>query len=514
MAARLTSVFIVAFLGLGVHLAAAQHTTAVVGQAVACTNGSAAGYGCSNVNLQALVPVSVFSGALETNDVWGWVDPETQREYALVGLNDGTAFVDVTDPVNPRYLGKLPTHSTATVWRDIKTYANHAFIVSEASGHGMQVFDLTQLRNVNNSPVTFSETAHYDKVNKVHNIVINEDTGFAYTVGNNGDRHPDLQGTDCSWGYHMINIQNPAAPTFAGCFNSSVPRRSSGNFGYTHDAQCVVYHGPDEAYQGREVCLGADESGISIADVTDKSTPTEISTATYPNVAYAHQGWLTEDHRYYIQDDELDGGQMRTLIWDVMELDDPQLLTEYFAPTQNIDHNLYVRGNYVFQSNYTEGLRILDISNISQPVEVAFFDTVPGSDARNFNGSWSNYPYFPSGNIVVTSRGEGLFVVRPTTIATVDTEQEEIPEAFTLSAAYPNPFNPETTVTVSLPAAQPVTVGVYDMLGRRVALLFEGLLEAGTHPLRFDASGLSGGTYVIRAESGKTVVSRRAVLVK
>lgn len=503
-------------LGLGIHLALVQQTsaqqTSIVGQPVACTNGSAAGFGCSNVDLQAQVSLAGLGGAARTNDLWGWVDPETQREYALVGLAEGTAFVDVTDPVNPRYLGTLPTHSEASLWRDIKTYANHAFIVSEARGHGMQVFDLTQLRNVANPPVTFSETAHYDRVNKVHNIVINEDTGFAYTVGNN-ELPNGPEGSNCSFGYHMINIQNPTAPTFAGCFNSSVPRRGGSVSGYTHDAQCVIYHGPDEAHQGREVCLGADETGISIADVTDKSAPFELSTATYPNVGYAHQGWLTGDHRYYLQDDELDGGQTRTLIWDVRDLDDPQLLTEYFAATQNTDHNLYVRGNYVFQSHYTEGLRILDISTIDEPVEIAFFDTVPGSDAWGFDGSWSNYPFFPSGNIIVTSRSEGLFVVRPTTIS-VGVEDEEIPAAFTLSAAYPNPFNPETTVTVSLPAAQPLTVGVYDMLGRRVVLLFDGLLEAGTHPLRFDATGLSGGTYVIRAESGKTVVSRQAVLVK
>jgi hypothetical protein len=172
-----------------------------------------------------------------------------------------------------------------------------------------------------------------------------------------------------------------------------------------------------------------------------------------------------------------------------------------------------VRGNFVFQSNYSEGLRILDISNIEAPVEVAFFDTVPGDNSAGFAGSWSNYPFFPSGNIVVTSRSEGLFVVRPTAIQ-VNTDTEEVPEGFTLSAAYPNPFNPETTVTVTLPAAQPLTVGVYNMLGRRVALLFDGVLEAGTHPLRFDAAGLSGGTYVIRAESGQAVVSRQAVLIK
>src|SRR5690606_20218176 len=97
-------------------------------------------------------------GASGGNDIWGWTDPETEKEYALMGLNNGTAFVDVSDPVNPVYLGKLPTHTQSSLWRDIKVYADHAFVVSEASGHGMQVFDLTRLRGVT-SPQTFTVDA-------------------------------------------------------------------------------------------------------------------------------------------------------------------------------------------------------------------------------------------------------------------------------------------------------------------------------------------------------------------
>lgn len=374
-----------------------QNLPAVLGALTVCDNGSAGLYACNAVDLLAFVPLSTF-GSGEANDIWGWTDPQTNKEYALIGLNDGTGFVDVTDPVNPVYLGKLPTHTSNSSWRDIKVYANHAFVVSEANGHGMQVFDLTQLRNVTNPPVTFAETAHYDDVNDVHNIVINEDSGFAYTVGNNGG------GFTCSGGLHVIDISTPTNPTFAGCFSSD---------GYTHDAQCVLYTGPDAEHQGKEICFNSNEDTVTIVDVTNKASPIQLSRTGYPNAAYVHQGWLTDDQTHFYQDDELDGGNTRTLIWDVADLDNPIMANEYLAATTSRDHNLYVVGDLVYEANYTTGLRILDITDRLNPVEVAFFDTYTPNDGFSFSGAWSNYPFFDSGVVIVSSIGEGLFVLQP-----------------------------------------------------------------------------------------------------
>lgn len=388
----------------------------VTGAAIDCSGGAAAGFPCGNVDLLAFLPVQAIGGArgVELNDIWGWTDPETGREYALVGRYDGTSFVDVSDPSAPVYVGQLPKPATSpgSTWRDIKVYRDHAYIVADNAGeHGVQVFDLTRLRNPVNPPVTFTEDAHYDRIHSAHNIAINTETGYAYTVGN-GDG-----GETCGGGLHMIDIREPDNPTFAGCFSD--PSTGRQKTGYTHDAQCVVYRGPDEDYQGREICFGANETALSIADVTDKQNPVPVAMAEYPNVGYTHQAWLTEDHRYLLLDDEMDElnglvDHTRTLIWDVSDLDDPVLAEEYLNPNSvSIDHNQYVVGDKVYQSNYVAGLRILDISNIENPQEVGFFDTVPyGSDGPRFDGSWSNYPFFESGVIVVTSGDEGLFLLR------------------------------------------------------------------------------------------------------
>jgi choice-of-anchor B domain-containing protein len=213
----------------------------------------------------------------------------------------------------------------------------------------------------------------------------------------------------------MIDVRDPKNPTFAGCFADERTGRSG--TGYSHDAQCVIYNGPDTEHHGKEICFGSNETGLSIADVTDKENPVALSVADYPNVSYTHQGWLTEDQAYFYMNDETDetGGLVsntRTLIFDVVDLDDPQLVKEHFSDNTSSDHNLYIVGDLMYQSNYNSGLRVLDISDPENPTEVAFFDTVPGEDSPSMDGSWSNYPFFASGVVLVTSGSQGLFLVK------------------------------------------------------------------------------------------------------
>ncbi len=390
--------------------------SAMTGEERNCANGNVAQFSCEKVDLKSFLPIKDIGGerGIELNDIWGWTDPETGTEYALVGRTDGAAFVDISDPTNPKYVGELPLTEGARInsWRDIKVYKDHAFVVADnAKDHGMQVFDLTRLRNVNadQMPVTFERDAFYDKVNSVHNIVINEERGYAYAVGSSGG------GKTCGGGLHMINIQDPMNPTFEGCFADPSTGRSG--TGYVHDAQCVVYNGPDADYQGREICVGSNETALSIADVTNKDSAYAVSTGSYPDYGYVHQGWFDEQQRYFYQNDELDEAQgkaerTRTLVWDLKDLDNPKLVNEFMLPEESIDHNLYVEGSTMYQSNYKSGLRVVDISDRENPEEVAHFDTQPyGENDPGFQGSWSNYPYFDSGIVVVSSIGEGLFVL-------------------------------------------------------------------------------------------------------
>jgi choice-of-anchor B domain-containing protein len=367
-----------------------------------CTNGFAGAYPCRDVDLLSFLPHAEIGGG-NGNDIWGWTDPETGHEYAIVGRSTGTAFVDISNPIQPIYVGNLPPHTAPSPWRGIKVFANHAFIVSEAVDHGMQVFDLTQLRAVTAPPVTFSETAHYAGFGSTHTLALNTQTGFAYAVGTR----------TCEGGLHVVDVRTPGAPRAAGCFSLD---------GYTHETQCVVYTGPDTIYRDREICLNSNEDTLTIVDATDKRDQVQLSRTGYGGSAYTHQGWLTDDQRFFLVNDEGDEQAFRhptrTWIWDVSDLDAPALVTYYDGPTPSIDHNLYVRGNLVYESNYRSGLRVLDASLIAQGAlrELGFFDIYPVDDNPNFNGAWTSYPFFSSGAVIVNGIEQGLFVVRPRAI--------------------------------------------------------------------------------------------------
>ena len=361
-----------------------------------CVNGHAGQYPCRKVDLMAFLPLNQIGGGAGSN-INGWTDPDTGNEYAIMGRSNGTAFVDITDPANPIYLGNLPTHTSTSSWREIGVYRNYAFVVCDQCGnHGMQVFDLTQLRNVPTPPVTFSETTRYTGFLTTHTITINADTGFAYANGSN----------TCAGGPHMVDISDPLNPTFAGC--NSID-------GYTHDNQCVIYSGPDAEHQGQEICFESNEDTLTIVDVTDKSLPTIISRNSYQGVGYTHQGWLTPNQRHFVLDDELDevffSHNTWTRIFDVTDLDAPIVRSIFKSTTPAIDHNQYVVGNLVYQSNYRAGLRILKIPRVR---EVAFFDIYPADDGPDFNGTWGNYPFFESGIVIVSGIEQGLFILKPT----------------------------------------------------------------------------------------------------
>ena len=112
---------------------------------------------------------------------------------------------------------------------------------------------------------------------------------------------------------HMIDIREPKAPKFAGCYGD--PKTGNQGTGGTHDSQCVVYRGPDGQYQGREICFNASETALGIADVTDKAAPKALSRASHPNNAYTHQGWLSDDQKYFFVNDE--GDEVDLLIKEV-----------------------------------------------------------------------------------------------------------------------------------------------------------------------------------------------------
>jgi hypothetical protein len=521
-----------------------------------CQDGqSARFFECENVELLSHVSHGEL-GTERLNDIWGWTDPETGQDWALVGSTTGTAFVDITDAMQPRVAGFLPTASTdgGSSWRDIKVHADHAYVVSEHTNHGVQVFDLTRLRDWNGGYEIYDVDAHYLGHGSAHNIAINEDTGFAYSVGagptseqvpyqvvadgatylangasfggevadgltgdlevvesaasadyptatpsmgcgelndftagaiaiadrgacpfelkaqnaqdagaiglivvNNGPGTQNMGGSGlgttipsvmisqsdgalltaslptegtiepnpaaapCGTGLHMIDINEPKNPTYAGCFD---------DHDYIHDTQCVVYEGPDTEHHGKEICFNSNGISytedpefnyVSIVDVTDKANPVSLSRLQYEGSVYSHQGWLTEDQAHFLHGDEGDefiaGVNTTTRVWDVSDLDAPEMIEVFVNDTRSIDHNIYTKDGFAYAANYTSGLRVYDARDPEAGLsEVGYFDMYPENDDPTFEGGpWSNYPYFAQEDVVaVSSIDRGLFILRPT----------------------------------------------------------------------------------------------------
>lgn len=384
-----------------------QPIPVITAQPIPCENGFAGEYPCSNYNLVNRISLANL-GSTFANDNWGWTDPETGKEYVLQGLNSGVAFLDISNPAAMRYIGKLPTETDDSTWRDIKVYNNHAFVVSEAADHGLQVFDLTRLRNQTDFQ-TFTADAVLNSFGRAHNIAINEATGYAYVIGARNGSASYYAG-----GPVFIDINNPSTPEEVGGYAAS---------SYTHDAHVVTYQGPDVDYQGSEILFGSNSDGgennkVVILDVTNKAAPRLISEISYGNGGYTHQGWVDPSQRFFYLGDELDeiryGNNTRTLVFDMSDLDNPILHFTYEGVTAAIDHNGYVKDDALFVSNYTAGFREIDVSGIENErmQEVGFFDSYPENNNASFDGVWNVYPFFQSGIIAVSDTNRGLFLVQ------------------------------------------------------------------------------------------------------
>jgi choice-of-anchor B domain-containing protein len=352
--------------------------------------GTAASFAAHDVKLLAWMPLADFGSPQSGNDCWGYTSP-SGREYALFAHFQGTHVVEITQPDAPVIVGYV--NGPDSLWRDVKVYQNFAYIVSEG-GTGIQVVDLSA---VDAGFVTHTISVSTGGATSSHNVALDETSGYLYRCGGAGN------------GLRWYSLANPGNPVYEGDW----PDR------YVHDAQVKTFtSGP---YAGRQIAFacsgfngGYTQTGVSIVDVTDKSSPVHRGQVTWPGAKYSHQCWLSEDGlSLYVNDENDEDGSFPTTTYviDVSDIDAPVYKGSFSNANTAVGHNLYVKGDLIYESNYTSGLRVFDTSNPLATVETAWFDTAPGGDAATFNGTWSNYPYFQSGVVIVSDLERGLFVL-------------------------------------------------------------------------------------------------------
>jgi len=331
-------------------------------------------------------------GMTSAADCWGYVSP-SGREYAIIGLSDGTAFVEVTDPMNP-VLAEIVAGPNS-LWRDIETYSHYAYAVSEG-GSGIQVIDLAQ---IDAGVATVVNTITTPGTAATHTIAIDTQSGYLYRCGGGSN------------GLRIYSLAMPSSPVFVG----SWPDR------YVHEVRVVTFtSGPNAGRQIAFACGGFNggftDTGLDILDVTNKSSIQHLSHLPYSNAAFSHQAWLAPDGRTLFLDDELDESDFSIptviKVIDVANLSSPVEMGEITNGSAAIGHNLYVKGSLLYAANYRSGIRVFDVSQPLDGVEVAYFDTWVEDDNPEFNGLWGNYPFLPSGTIVGSDLEKGLFVWR------------------------------------------------------------------------------------------------------
>jgi choice-of-anchor B domain-containing protein len=345
-------------------------------------------FDADQVQLLGWLPITEFPGSsTSVSDCWGYTSP-SGREYALLGLSGGTGFVEVTDPGAPRIVAFQPGPSS--FWRGLKTYADHAYAVSEGGG-GIQVFDLG---SIDDGVVTFVQSVTVGGATNTHTVEVDVVSGFLYRAGTGS-------------GLLIYSLADPASPEFVGAWNVGQ---------YVHECQVVTWDLPG-AYLGKQIafCYVPTVDSLRILDVTDKGAITAIGSLSYPGASYTHQGWTSEDKQYvYLNDeqDETSFGPSRTRIIDISDLAAPSYVGDFASGSASTDHNLYVKGDRIYEANYSAGLQIFDASDPEAPVLVGHFDTGAGNEVFGFTSLWSNYPFLPSGTLLGGDVEKGLFVWR------------------------------------------------------------------------------------------------------
>ena len=413
------------------------------------------------------------------SDVWGYTAPDGE-EYALMGVMDGIAIVRVSD-MEVIDIVPGPTEGFYYYNRDIKTYSHYAYAVARMSGtnQGLMIIDLSPLPD----SVRFVGSYINGSDTLSHNLSIDTATGYAYIVKQDYT------------GFRVVNLADPENPEDV--ITVSVPLRLND-----------VYARNDTVY------VGEYQSGsFSIFDLSDKENPQLLARVDVPNPGIVHNIWPTDDGTHIMTTEETAGKTVK--MWNIEDMENIELVGEYLG-VNSLAHNTHIMGDFAYISHFTAGVTVVDISDPTNLIEVAQYDTYPLNDNPNYRGCWGAYPFTQNG-MVFASDMEGYLTVlqfTETNTSVFEGEPEQIPNKVVLHQNYPNPFNPTTTIEFSIPQTEFVTVKVYNIVGHEVTTLINDELSTGNHSIQWDGSHQLSGVYFVQIESSGFAQKRKMVLLK
>ena len=417
------------------------------------------------------------------SDVWGYTAPDGE-EYALMGVLDGIAIVRVSD-MEVIDIVPGPTGNDYYYHRDIKTYSHYAYAVAEMYGtnQGLMIIDLSPLPD----SVRFVGSYINGSDIRSHNLSIDTATGYAYI------------GKQNYTGFRVVNLADPENL-------EDVITVSASNI---HD----VYAKNDTVY----VAEGYSHS-FSIFDLSDKENPQLLARVDVPNPGYVHNIWPTDDGTHIMTTEETTGKTVK--MWNIEDMENIEVVGEYLG-VNSLAHNTHIMGDFAYISHYTVGVTVVDISDPTNLIEVAQYDTYPLNDNSSFHGCWGAYPFTQNG-MVFTSDLEGYLTIlqftETDTSVFVD-EPAQIPNKVVLHQNYPNPFNPVTTISYDLSEAGNVNLVIVNLMGREVRTLVSSWQEAGHRSVLWDGNdengqNMSAGIYLYKIQASGFTKTQKLVLLK
>jgi choice-of-anchor B domain-containing protein len=417
--------------------------------------------------------------------LWGYTAPNG-REYAILGCQTGTAFIDITDSTNIVEVDFVT--GVTSGWREMKVFSNYAYVVSEGTNSRLQIINLQYLPD----SVSLVSTYSYTGYTRTHSI--SQSGPYIYLNGGN-----NTQGGADNGGVTVLDVTNPQSP---------VRRGSWSNF-YVHDCRivndtiyaCNIYNPPGT---------------ISVINAINKDNLVTVNSWVNNPNPFPHNCAMPVDRRYIFTTDETSSPNGKLKLWNKSNLANVTLVTTWLPTniTTAIVHNIETYGNIAVIAHYTAGIRILDITNPTAPQEIAWYDTYPQSNSASFSGCWGVF-MFPSGKIIGSDMSGGLFVIKTTVpVVGIGTGNNNIPSSFELKQNYPNPFNPATTIEYSIPRNEYVVLKVYDALGKQVGVLTDEYKTSGTYKISYDAGRLASGIYYYSLHAGSFRETKKMILVK
>lgn len=437
----------------------------------------------NNPNLNKVDSINIW------NDLAGYYDSLTQKEYIIAGSTDSIYFFDITIPTQIKLLDVEYGSVKNVINRDYEIYQHYVYCVADQNRSSMQIFDLKYLPDSVHKVYEDSSLA----IN-THSIFIEAKSKRLYMYSNKYANW--VNGNSKESAMDIISLENPEKPVFLA--KLMVPNKANGEaaFRWVHEGHVRN----DTGY------LSCGTSGLYIYDLRDLNNQQIIgSIVNYPGSGYNHTSWLNKNGKYIMFTDE--NMNLPVKIFDISIIQAPRLESTFISNTWATPHNAYWYGDFAVVSHYQDGVFIWNIADTKKPFLAAYYDTYPQNAVndytKNFAGCWGVWPYLPSGNIIASDRTNGIFVLKADSglLNTQEIEQS------IMANIYPNPSNEEINIAIETNYNDAFKIQILNLQGQIVK---EFTPEFKSNYLYTEnISDLKNGLYIIAIIGSKNILKQK-----